>query len=163
MVDKRQPYFAAIAAAALLLVAAYFLLGIGRPLPEPQVSAPDTIQGPEELVEYLPLTETQVIATDVLADTLEECEAEHPPEENFHKDLCYKAVALEKENDSICTRIEDSYFKDKCYLDIGIELRSESSCNKIQDAEIREACIDTLDPNLGGDKMTVLERAFRES
>ena len=64
----------------------------------------------------------------------------------YDKDDCYRDVAKEKKDFSICDKIQFQYMKDDCYQTINGIKKDSSICDKIQNQSMKDACYKNITP-----------------
>ncbi len=61
------------------------------------------------------------------------------------KDQCFREVAKNLNDSSICSKIEDTIIRDYwCFREIAYDTKNSVLCNQITDAEAKQSCLDVI-------------------
>ena len=121
--------------AIVVLLAASILLAAFSGCLQPEYG--ETPLTGEEMLEEIPDTETDIIASDILSTDISDCsdmgEGEDP-------DFCYLGVARSDSDSDVCANIESEFVRNICYEDVAISSLNTAVCDNITDSAQREEC-----------------------
>ena len=70
---------------------------------------------------------------------------EERPLEYGQRDQCFRQLALETKNTSVCALISDEILRNYwCYREIAYDTKNNSTCELIDDTDAKQSCYDVL-------------------